>query len=152
MSEIRRRDPRREWIARNRLHPKHAAVLAALDGIEGGAASEWLGPNGVIRKNPRAIGFIGPNGVKRIDRSGAQQGGQAAGAARQEAQDRRRNVTIEDPAFLVTVVPDMPGGRLSSHDRDLLAWPGNWRMPPPIAPAPCWRWSSASTTARVAAS
>ncbi len=120
MSEIRRRDPRREWIARNRLHPKHAAVLAALDGIEGGAASEWLGPNGVIRKNPRAIGFIGPNGVKRIDRSGAQQGGQAAGAARQEAQDRRRNVTIEDPAFLVTVVPDMPGGRLSSHDRDLL--------------------------------
>lgn len=117
MSEIRRRDPRKEWIARNRLHPEHLSVLAEQGG---GAASEWLGPNGVIRKNPRAIGFIGPNGVKRIDRSGAQQGGQAAGAARQEAQDSRRNVTIEDPAFLVTVVPDMPGGRLSSHDRDLL--------------------------------
>lgn len=117
MSEIRRRDPRREWIARNRLHPEHLSVLAEQGG---GAASEWLGPSGVIRKNPHAIGFIGPNGVKRIDRSGAQQGGQAAGAARQEAQDSRRNVTIEDPAFLVTVVPDMPGGRLSSHDRDLL--------------------------------
>ncbi|MCE9662438.1 electron transfer flavoprotein subunit alpha/FixB family protein [Halomonas sp. M5N1S17] len=117
MSEIRRRDPRREWIARNRLHPEHAAVLAEL---EGGAISEWLGPNGVIRKNPRAIGFIGPNGVKRIDRSGAQQGGQATGAARQEAQDSRRNVIIEDPAFLVTVVPELSGGRLSGHDKDLL--------------------------------
>ncbi|AMC99553.1 electron transfer flavoprotein subunit alpha/FixB family protein [Halomonas chromatireducens] len=117
MSEIRRRDPRREWIARNRLHPEHAAALAEQ---EGGAISEWLGPNGVIRKNPRAIGFIGPNGVKRIDRSGAQQGNQATGAARQAAQDSRRDVIIEDPAFLVTVVPDMPGGRLSGHDKDLL--------------------------------
>ncbi|MBZ0330332.1 electron transfer flavoprotein subunit alpha/FixB family protein [Halomonas sp. ANAO-440] len=117
MSEIRRRDPRREWIARNRLHPEHAAAVAEQ---EGGAISEWLGPNGVIRKNPRAIGFIGPNGVKRIDRSGAQQGNQATGAARQAAQDSRRDVIIEDPAFLVTVVPDMPGGRLSGHDKDLL--------------------------------
>ncbi|WP_355659808.1 electron transfer flavoprotein subunit alpha [Halomonas salifodinae] len=116
MSEIRRRDPRREWIARNRLHPEHASVLAE----QGGAASEWLGPNGVIRKNPRAIGFIGPNGIKRIDRSGAQQGGQAAGAARQAAQDSRRNVIIEAPAFLVAVVPELSGGRLSGHDKDLL--------------------------------
>ncbi|GKW48696.1 electron transfer flavoprotein subunit alpha [Halomonas sp. NCCP-2165] len=120
MSEIRRRDPRREWIARNRLHPEHASVVAALGGIGGGAASEWLGPHGVIRKNPRAIGFIGPNGIKRIDRSGAQQGGQAAGAARQAAQDSRRNVTIEAPAFLVAVVPELSGGRLSAHDKDLL--------------------------------
>ena len=118
MSEIRRRDPRREWIARNRLHPEHLSVLAEQDG--GVAASEWLGPNGVVRKNLRAIGFIGPNGVKRIDRSGAQQGGQVAGASRLAAQDSRRNVTIEAPAFLVAVVPDMPGGRLSGHDKDLL--------------------------------
>ncbi|MBF8223758.1 electron transfer flavoprotein subunit alpha [Halomonas sp. 328] len=116
MSEIRRRDPRREWIARNRLHPEHASVLAE----QGGAASEWLGPNGVIRKNPRAIGFIGPNGIKRIDRSGAQQGGQAAGAARQAAQDSRRQVEIPEPAFLVAVVPELSGGRLSGHDKDLL--------------------------------
>ncbi|MCL7941588.1 electron transfer flavoprotein subunit alpha/FixB family protein [Halomonas sp. ATCH28] len=121
MSENRRRDPRREWIARNRLHPEHASVLAALGEIGGGAAaSEWLGPNGVIRRNPRAIGFIGPNGVKRIDRSGAQQGGQAAGGTRQAAQDSRRQVTIEAPAFLVAVVPDLSGGRLSGHDKDLL--------------------------------
>ncbi|MBD3894873.1 electron transfer flavoprotein subunit alpha/FixB family protein [Halomonas sp. ML-15] len=118
MSEIVRRDPRREWIARNRLHPEHASVLAEIGG--GTAVSEWLGPHGVIRKNPRAIGFIGPNGIKRIDRSGAQQGGQAAGAARQAAQDSRRKVNIEAPAFLVAVVPDMTGGRLSGHDKDLL--------------------------------
>ena len=121
MSEIIRRDPRREWIARNRLHPEHASVLAALGETGGqGAASEWLGPNGVMRKNPRAIGFIGPNGIKRIDRSGAQQGGHAAGATHQAAQDRRRDVTIEDPSFLVAVVPDMTSGRLSGHDKDLL--------------------------------
>ncbi|ASK20104.1 MULTISPECIES: electron transfer flavoprotein subunit alpha [unclassified Halomonas] len=121
MSEIIRRDPRREWIARNRLHPDHASVLAAL-GVNsegGGAASEWLGPNGVVRKNPRAIGFIGPNGIKRIDRSGLQQGGQAA-ATTTAARDSRRGVTIDQPAFLVAVVPDLTGGRLSSHDKDLL--------------------------------
>ncbi len=119
MSDILRRDPRTEWIARNRLHPEHQSVLAALGGAGGGSTSEWMGPNGVIRKNPHAVGFIGPNGVKRIDRSGAQQGGLASGA-RQAAQDSRRNVDIETPAFLVAVVPDMSGGRLSSHDRDLL--------------------------------
>ncbi|MGQ4877822.1 electron transfer flavoprotein subunit alpha/FixB family protein [Billgrantia sp. LNSP4103-1] len=119
MSDILRRDPRKEWIARNRLHPEHQSVLAALGEVAGGT-SEWMGPSGVRRKNPHAVGFVGPNGVKRIDRSGAQQGGQALGGARQAAQDTRRNVTIEAPAFLVAVVPDMSGGRLSSHDRDLL--------------------------------
>lgn len=118
MRESIRRDPRKEWIARNRLHPEHLSVLAEL-GEGASAATEWMGPHGVIRKNPHAVGFIGPNGIKRIDRSGAQQGGQATtGAA--EPKDSRRRVTIDDPAFLVAVVPDMPGGRLSSHDRDLL--------------------------------
>ncbi|MDW7746517.1 electron transfer flavoprotein subunit alpha/FixB family protein [Halomonas sp.] len=121
MTEIRRRDPRREWVARNRLHPEHASVLAALGEIGGsGAASEWLGPQGVVRRNPHAIGFIGPNGVKRIDRSGAQQGGEAPGGTRQAVKDDRRHVEIPEPAFLVAVVPDMAGGRLSGHDKDLL--------------------------------
>ena len=97
MSEIIRRDPRGDC----------------------GAVSEWLGPNGVVRKNPRAIGFIGPNGVKRIDRSGLQQGGQAT-ATTTAARDSRRTVTIDQPAFLVAVVPDLTGGRLSGHDKDLL--------------------------------
>ncbi|WP_417420564.1 electron transfer flavoprotein subunit alpha/FixB family protein [Halomonas sp.] len=117
MSELVRRDPRKEWIARNRLHPQHLEVLAELGG--GAVASEWMGPNGVIRRNPHAVGFIGPNGIRRIDRSGAQQAAQAPGRSA-EAKDARKRVTIETPAFMVAVVPDMAGGRLSSHDRDLL--------------------------------
>ncbi len=117
MRETLRRDPRREWIARNRLHPEHASVLADMGG--GAIVSEWFGPSGVVRKNPRAVGFIGPNGVKRIDRSGLQQGEQSAVSAT-TARDSRRAVHIEQPAFVVAVVPDLSGGRLSSHDKDLL--------------------------------
>ena len=69
MSDIIRRDPRAEWIARNRLHPLHAAMQPV--------QHSWMGPNGVIRKNVHGVGFIGPNGIKLIDRSGAQQGGAA---------------------------------------------------------------------------
>lgn len=118
MSEIVRRDPRKEWIARNRLHPEHLEVLAQLNGDA--SPSEWIGPNGLTRRDPHAVGFIGPNGLKRIDRSGAQQA--ASQSARRQAQprDARRRVDIESPAFLVAVVPDIPGGRLSAHDRDLL--------------------------------
>ncbi|WP_192035195.1 electron transfer flavoprotein subunit alpha/FixB family protein [Halomonas sp. YLGW01] len=116
MSEIKRRDPRQEWITRNRLHPLHLEVLATLGGA---SPSEWLGPNGLKRKDPRAVGFLGPHGVKRIDRSGGQQGAREAdrpgvGVARKPL------IEIAVPAFLVAVVPDMSGGHLSSHDRDLL--------------------------------
>lgn len=117
MSDLIRRDPRKEWIARNRLHPQHLTVLAELGG--GAKATEWMGPNGVIRRDPRAVGFMGPNGVRRIDRSGAQQAAQAT-VHSAEAKDARRQVVIDTPAFMVAVVPDMAGGRLSSHDRDLL--------------------------------
>lgn len=110
MSDIIRRDPRAEWIARNRLHPLHAAMQPA--------QHSWMGPNGVIRKNPHGIGFIGPNGIKRIDRSGAQQGGTSKRSAAVEVQLPLHQVT--QPAFYICVVPDMVGGRLGSHDRDLL--------------------------------
>lgn len=119
MSDLIRRDPRTEWIARNRLHPEHEDVLAQLSG--GAAAAQWMGPNGLIRRNPHAVGFIGPNGMRRIDRSGAQTAN-AAGSSRREtaAAPSRRPVQIDTPAFYVAVVADMPGGRLSSHDRDVL--------------------------------
>jgi len=78
MSDIIRRDPRAEWIARNRLHPLHAAMQPV--------QHSWMGPNGVIRKNVHGVGFIGPNGIKRIDRSGAQQGGAAKRTAAVEVQ------------------------------------------------------------------
>lgn len=111
MSEIIRRDPRAEWIARNRLHPLHAAMQKV--------EASWMGPNGLIRKNPHAVGFIGPNGIKRIDRSGAQQGGAAKRSGASEVVQLPLHV-VEQPAFSICVVPDMLGGRLSSHDKDLL--------------------------------
>ncbi|MCJ2370130.1 electron transfer flavoprotein subunit alpha/FixB family protein [Pseudomonas sp. RGM 3321] len=110
MSDIIRRDPRADWIARNRLHPLHAAMQPA--------QSSWMGPNGLMRKNVHSVGFIGPNGIKRIDRSGAQQGGAVKRSAVADVQLPLH--TIAEPAFYITVVPDMVGGRLSSHDRDLL--------------------------------
>ncbi|MGH8412958.1 MAG: electron transfer flavoprotein subunit alpha/FixB family protein, partial [Pseudomonas sp.] len=91
-------------------HPLHAAMQPA--------QHSWMGPNGVIRKNPHGIGFIGPNGIKRIDRSGAQQGGTTKRSAAVEVQLPLHQVPA--PAFFICVVPDMVGGRLSSHDRDLL--------------------------------
>ena len=111
MSEIIRRDPRAEWIARNRLHPLHAALQPA--------QISWLGPNGVIRKNPHAVGFIGPNGLKRIDRSGTQQDGSQKRSTASAVVQLPLHV-IEQPAFHIVVVPDMVGGRLSAHDKDLL--------------------------------
>lgn len=110
MSDIIRRDPRAERIARNRLHPLHAAMQPV--------QASWMGPAGVIRKNPHAVGFIGPNGIKRIDRSGAQQGGASKRSAAVEVLLPLHRVP--EPAFYIAVVPDMVGGRLSSHDRDLL--------------------------------
>ncbi len=110
MSDIIRRDPRAEWIARNRLHPLHESMQPA--------QTSWMGPNGLMRKNVHGIGFIGPNGIKRIDRSGAQQGGAVKRSAAAEVQLPLHQVL--EPAFYIGVVPDMVGGRLSSHDRDLL--------------------------------
>jgi electron transfer flavoprotein alpha subunit len=111
MSEIIRRDPRAEWIARNRLHPLHASMQKA--------ESSWLSAAGVLRKNPHAVGFIGPNGIKRIDRSGVQQGGAGKRSSASEVVQLPLHI-VEQPAFHIVVVPDMVGGRLSSHDKDLL--------------------------------
>jgi electron transfer flavoprotein alpha subunit len=111
MSDIIRRDPRAEWIARNRLHPLHASMQKA--------ETSWMGPNGIVRKSPHALGFIGPNGLKRIDRSGVQQGGSGKRTTVSAAVQLPLHV-IEQPAFYIAVVPDMIGGRLSSHDKDLL--------------------------------
>ena len=110
MSDVLRRDPRAEWIARNRLHPLHAALQPRLE--------RWMGPSGVLRKNVHGVGFIGPQGLKRIDRSGGQQGGSTRRAVSVQAQ--RPLHQVPSPAFYIAVVPDLPGGRLSAHDRDVL--------------------------------
>ncbi|GGJ83125.1 electron transfer flavoprotein subunit alpha [Pseudomonas matsuisoli] len=112
MTDLIRRDPRAEWIARNRLHPLHAAMQPQ--------QTQWMGPNGLIRKNPHALasGFIGPAGIKRIDRSGAQQGTGKRQSTSVEVQSPLH--VVEQPAFIIAVVPDMVGGRLGSHDKDVL--------------------------------
>jgi len=113
MSDIIRRDPRAEWIARNRLHPLHAEMVAP--------SAEIRGPSGLIRKNPHVVGFIGPNGIKRIDRMG---GNSAAVGIRRGAKSAQEVELplhkVESPDFYVVAVVDMVGGRLTSHDKDVL--------------------------------
>ncbi|MCX2523966.1 electron transfer flavoprotein subunit alpha [Larsenimonas rhizosphaerae] len=114
-----RKNPRLEWIARNRLHPDHAQVMAE----QGASASpsQWMGPAGLVRRDPHRIGSIGPNGIKRIDRSGLLSSQAAASPGRQaKSEPQKPLVTIDEPAFIIAVVPDMAGGELTSHDRDVL--------------------------------
>ena len=114
MSNLIRRDPRAERIARNRLHPLHASMMLAEQG-------EVRGPSGLIRKNPHLVGFIGPNGLKRIDRANA-----FAGAVnRQKRVSTAQEVVLPlhqvvNPDGYIVVVPDMVGGRLTSQDKDIL--------------------------------
>ncbi len=115
MNRTIRRDPRREWIARNRLHPEHTGSMD-----ETAHPDCWMSPGGVLRRDPHAVGFIGANGLRRIDRSGTQQGARAGQGTAVSPEYQRRVVAIPSDAPVIAVVPDLPGGRLSSHDRDVL--------------------------------
>lgn len=109
-----RRDPRTEWIARNRLHPLHSSMVSTVQG-------EVRGPSGLLRKNPHVIGFIGPNGIKRIDRANGSStgvGGKKRSGAAKEIQLPLH--TVDNPDFYIMVVADMVGGRLTGHDKDIL--------------------------------
>lgn len=113
MSNLIRRDPRAERIARNRLHPLYASMLLAEQG-------EVRGPSGLIRKNPHLVGFIGPNGIKRIDRANT-----SAGVVNRKRASTAQDVVLPlhqvvNPDGYIVVVPDMVGGRLTSHDKDIL--------------------------------
>ncbi|TBW55749.1 electron transfer flavoprotein subunit alpha/FixB family protein [Marinobacter halodurans] len=118
MSEAPRRDPRAEWILRNRLHPEHDVLVAAHSG-------PTRGPTGLLRKNPHAVGFIGPQGIKRIDRSAGLSGGASGLSSGARGRSASTEVElplhrVEHPDFYVAVVVDLVAGRLSSHDRDIL--------------------------------
>ncbi|MCM5704657.1 electron transfer flavoprotein subunit alpha/FixB family protein [Larsenimonas salina] len=116
---LTRKNPRLEWIARNRLHPEHAQVMAELDASS--SPSQWMGPNGLLRRDPHRVGRMGPNGLKRIDRSGLLAGqAYGSGGKQAKAEPQKPLITIDDPAFIVAVVPDMAGGELTSHDKDVL--------------------------------
>ncbi|MAD44441.1 MAG: electron transfer flavoprotein subunit alpha [Oceanospirillaceae bacterium] len=115
MSDIERRDPRREWILRNRLHPLHESVAAQ------SSPAVYTGPSGLLRKNPHQVGFIGPNGIKRIDRlnlngAGAQGGSRKAADAVEELP----LIRIDNPQTYLLAVMTLAGGRLTSHDKDVL--------------------------------
>lgn len=117
LEEMLRRDPRNEWIARNRLHPLHDTVLSAEQG-------ERRGPSGLLRKDPHLVGFIGPNGIKRIDRADvfSSVGAELAGKKRSteaKAVSLPWHI-VENPAGYIMVVADMVGGRLTRHDKDIL--------------------------------
>lgn len=108
---IRRIDPHAERARRNRLHPRHHEFARP--------AWRWTSTEGVTRINPHALGAIGPNGVKRIDRSGASVETSAASVLSTDATPLRRQVVIAEPPGYVIVVPELAEGRLSDHDRDL---------------------------------
>lgn len=114
MEIILRRDPRLEWIHRNRLHPQHSARLQP--------AQERRGPSGLVRKNPHAVSFMGPAGLKRIDRANidavVQIGARRTVKTPQPAELPLHRVA--NPDYCVAVVLDMTGGRLTPHDRDIL--------------------------------
>ena len=114
MSDVIRRDPRAEWIARNRLHPLHGTIVVGDD-------AEVRGPSGLLRKNPHKVGFIGPNGIKRIDR--LKGNGAASGMGRRSSGPQEVQLplhSVENPDFYIVVVPDLVGGRLTSQDKDIL--------------------------------
>ncbi len=110
-----RRNPRQDWIARNRLHPLHGqgTVFPCVE----------RGPTGLVRKNLHSIGFIGPGGLKRIDRSSV--GSFVANAGRrvrpeEAVLEQLPLVKIENPDFYIMAVLDLVGGRLTEHDKDVL--------------------------------
>ncbi|WP_110655567.1 electron transfer flavoprotein subunit alpha/FixB family protein [Salinicola halimionae] len=108
---IRRIDPHAERMRRNRLHPRHQEFARP--------AWRWISAEGVTRVNPHLVGAIGPNGIKRIDRSGASVESSSVSASQASAEPSRRQIVIAEPAGYVMVVPELAEGRLSDHDRDL---------------------------------
>ncbi|GHB24014.1 electron transfer flavoprotein subunit alpha/FixB family protein [Salinicola rhizosphaerae] len=109
---VRRIDPHAERIRRNRLHPRHREFARP--------AWRWTSAEGVTRINPHALGAIGPNGIKRLDRSGASVEASIAGGGQASTEPARRQITLEVPSGYIMVVPELAEGRLSDHDRDLL--------------------------------
>ncbi len=107
---IIRRDPRREWIARNRLHPLHASIASSAE-----AEVRWMGPQwpGPQESPCRGGRFRRPPGRQAIDRSGAHRARppwRRPGGGRTAAAGKHR---IAEPAFHIAVF--RPGQR--SPDR-----------------------------------
>ncbi|GAA3537747.1 electron transfer flavoprotein subunit alpha/FixB family protein [Zobellella aerophila] len=112
MSDLTRRDPRLEWILRNRLHPRHAELNG----------QETRGPTGLLRKNPRPQWQYGPSGLRRLDRLNM---GGAAGVTQLSSKKRSEQVVLPlhqvlEPQAYIAVWLQTSGGRLTSHCKDVL--------------------------------
>ncbi|SFO87510.1 electron transfer flavoprotein subunit alpha/FixB family protein [Enterovibrio norvegicus] len=103
-----RRNRRLECIARNRLHPEHAALMASQNIMLGGTN----------RKDPHHVGFFTPEGIKRIDRSGETSAG--AGIAAKSVEQSLPRKHIASPSGYVVVVSDGDSEKLSTLDKDML--------------------------------
>ncbi|MFT6898155.1 MAG: electron transfer flavoprotein alpha subunit [Paraglaciecola sp.] len=110
MSDIFRRDPRAQWIGRNRLHPLHQA-----NSTEG-----QRGPTGLLRKNLHNISFMGPNGIKRIDRCGDSNNSPSGRITAKPVDLVLPLHQVDEPDFYILIVLDLVSARLTSHDRDTL--------------------------------
>ncbi|MBM7455875.1 electron transfer flavoprotein alpha subunit [Oceanisphaera litoralis] len=116
MSDLNRRDPRRSWILRNRLHPCHTEMNAELNG------QPTRGPTGLLRKNPRPRWQYGPSGLRRLDRLNM---GGAAGVTQLSSRKRSEQVVLPlhqvvEPQAYIAVWLQTSGGRLTSHCKDVL--------------------------------
>ena len=109
MEDIKRRDPRREHILRNRLHPRHGEVAVDDDHLMSG---------GTNRKNPHKVGYLSAEGIKRIDRSGA--GVSAAGVAKKQHAHSLPLRAIAHPANYIVVFSDSDSAKLTVLDKDML--------------------------------
>ncbi|MFT7218099.1 MAG: electron transfer flavoprotein alpha subunit [Paraglaciecola sp.] len=110
MSDLFRRDPRAQWIGRNRLHPLYQASKGEPE----------RGPTGLLRKNLHNIGFMGPNGLKRVDRCGDSNSGALIRITAKATDLILPLHQVDKPDFYILVVLDLVSARLTSHDRDTL--------------------------------
>lgn len=111
----RRRDPRAEALAlTTSTEPRRRIARGTPPAAP---------PSGRRRRDPRAeraASSVQAGARLRYDRSGS-------GATLSQASTLETTTTgpairiVEDPAFLVLVVPDQPRGELTAHDRQLVA-------------------------------
>jgi electron transfer flavoprotein alpha subunit len=113
------------------LHPLHAALQPRQN-------AGW-GPTACCAKMSTAWGLSAPTASSALTAAAPSRAGRPN--VRPVAQVQRPLHQVPSPAFYIAVVPDMVGGRLSSHDRDVLGLAHvNWQA----ATARCWPWCSVS--------
>ena len=110
-----RRDPRAEWAAQ---FVAGAGLRPRYDRTRRAAAA------GRPRRDPRSereAQRVGAAARPRYDLGQAGRPlGEAVVAPPRSVPEAPQTIIVEAPAFLVAVVPDAPGGRLSGHDRQVL--------------------------------